>query len=495
MNEVWERLEAYLREHAPELHDGLAPGASEAALSQLERTLGYPLPGDLRASLARHDGERGSVGFLSHDLLSCEGIRASWETQRQVGGEDWRTGWIPVAHDGAGNYVYVDAASGAVRSFDHEGWVHAELADAWREVLEEAADLLEDDQPSYDEDLGWVLDGEEWEELHEMLVGGEELEDLDAAQSKGAARAAEAAQTPAEREAALAVLDQALAADPQSGEARVARARLRLTLGQPAQALEDLGCERRPSPADLAGVYVAALAHWDLGQAAEAREALEGWLKSGAARIEAFGEVRWSGPPETQDVVARLALLDEEGAPRPLDVEDWRRRTLHLLAKGERAGAADALAERLRREPWDDDGWRRLLRLRVELDDLPGAFAAIQEACAAGTHLLGSEESLSALLEEEPGDALARFRRGALRVLQGEHLGAIMDLARVELDSPVLAGWRGRARAAQGDAEGARADPSAALEGAGPLLGAEAWREALGSLGAPTDMEGDELEL
>lgn len=79
----------------------LRPGASEAALTGLERALGRRLPGDLRRSLAIHDG--GELG--EHTLLSTGAIAAASATLGQPG-------VVPFADSGVGTLTCVDLQPG-----------------------------------------------------------------------------------------------------------------------------------------------------------------------------------------------------------------------------------------------------------------------------------------------------------------------------------------------------------------------------------------------
>jgi cell wall assembly regulator SMI1 len=56
MNNLWPRLEAQLRIHAPDLASRLRPGASEAEIAAYEAETGQALPEELRLSYLRHDG-------------------------------------------------------------------------------------------------------------------------------------------------------------------------------------------------------------------------------------------------------------------------------------------------------------------------------------------------------------------------------------------------------------------------------------------------------
>lgn len=58
-------------------------GAAEDQLAELERALGAPLPKDLRAFLAQHDGGRGTVGARKRPLVlwSAEQIGRAAQTE------------------------------------------------------------------------------------------------------------------------------------------------------------------------------------------------------------------------------------------------------------------------------------------------------------------------------------------------------------------------------------------------------------------------------
>ena len=58
MRDLWDRLESYLREHAPAVLATLNPPASDAQIRDAERRLARKLPPDLLASLKVHDGQR-----------------------------------------------------------------------------------------------------------------------------------------------------------------------------------------------------------------------------------------------------------------------------------------------------------------------------------------------------------------------------------------------------------------------------------------------------
>ncbi|EST38077.1 hypothetical protein N566_09415 [Streptomycetaceae bacterium MP113-05] len=111
--ESWARIDAWLAANAPASMARLRPGAEPAALAAAEQALGMPLPADLAASLACHDGSDPGSGVLPFrvDLLSAEGLAEQWELWNAVstefdegeepwgmiaGQRHWHRLWVPV---------------------------------------------------------------------------------------------------------------------------------------------------------------------------------------------------------------------------------------------------------------------------------------------------------------------------------------------------------------------------------------------------------------
>jgi cell wall assembly regulator SMI1 len=101
---------------------------SEAALQRLEKTLGHPLPEDLRTFLATRTQE---AGYFEYQLLDAKGIALNWKlltgllkkgsfakarparrTDPRLTGGWWQPGFIPFAEDSGGNLFCVDVAPG-----------------------------------------------------------------------------------------------------------------------------------------------------------------------------------------------------------------------------------------------------------------------------------------------------------------------------------------------------------------------------------------------
>jgi cell wall assembly regulator SMI1 len=107
------RLERWLHQHRPRFLKGLKPGASAADLDSLEKASGQPLPADLRALLAWHNGQNDDfVGCFEENwyLMDTQQIAEAWREQT---GSDatkavWQKGWIPFLDDDRDNYTFLD---------------------------------------------------------------------------------------------------------------------------------------------------------------------------------------------------------------------------------------------------------------------------------------------------------------------------------------------------------------------------------------------------
>jgi cell wall assembly regulator SMI1 len=125
-----ERLEAWLAAHLPATLADLNPPASSVDVADLEAECGFILPADLHTLYGWHDGQRGSSSGLFYGLqfLSLENIAQEWNTTYELLMEDEDFGdgpssstpagaiqgfsahvaWIPLAHDGSGNFLGLD---------------------------------------------------------------------------------------------------------------------------------------------------------------------------------------------------------------------------------------------------------------------------------------------------------------------------------------------------------------------------------------------------
>jgi cell wall assembly regulator SMI1 len=100
----------------------LRKGASDAALAKLEKAAGT-LGEDLEAWFRWHDGQSGatSIGPSKNDrLLSSAESLSAWRFLEREGHAPWRSQWLPVMENGAGDYVVVDRKNGKLLRYYHD---------------------------------------------------------------------------------------------------------------------------------------------------------------------------------------------------------------------------------------------------------------------------------------------------------------------------------------------------------------------------------------
>jgi cell wall assembly regulator SMI1 len=127
VHENWQQVERWLAAHAADVLARLPPGASESALVEAEETIGFPLPRDLRESLAVHDGNEG-VFWLHEDqlggLMPLRDIVETWQTLVDLFGDGsndasakppapikrrwWHRKWVPFLHPDLGDKTCID---------------------------------------------------------------------------------------------------------------------------------------------------------------------------------------------------------------------------------------------------------------------------------------------------------------------------------------------------------------------------------------------------
>jgi len=106
------RLNTWLAQHRPRFHKNLAPAASSAELNSLNKSLGKPVPADLRALLLWHNGQGNEyVGyFVDHWLLLSAARIAAAKAELDIVGIEygWKKDWVPFLDDDGGNFVVLD---------------------------------------------------------------------------------------------------------------------------------------------------------------------------------------------------------------------------------------------------------------------------------------------------------------------------------------------------------------------------------------------------
>ncbi len=195
MEEVWQRIESWLRDAAPKRFR-LTPGASEGEIRAAESTIGCHLPEDVRESYRVHNGsnriwlvEQGYLMPLEppHDLprrqrVLFRGVVESWQAMQEMlargyfdtpGGRSrpkgpikkdwWNPRWIPITDNQCGDSLGLDmdpakgGQVGQVISWWHERGLIRVLATNLRSWLSGVADDLEAGRCRFDERAGAIL--------------------------------------------------------------------------------------------------------------------------------------------------------------------------------------------------------------------------------------------------------------------------------------------------------------------------------------------------
>ncbi|WP_406341211.1 SMI1/KNR4 family protein [Streptomyces sp. NBC_00648] len=170
VTDAWQRIETWLRAHAPASYASLKPGASQEEIAALEETLGVPVPAPLKALWSLHAGVRHvyGAGFLLDDraLMDLDRVvylyRMKMDIQersealsaiRRAAGRDeekttaWKTTWIPVCSFGADDTfsgLYLETDTGYMYPWSREDhYRDDEKRETLVTYLEEIADSLE----------------------------------------------------------------------------------------------------------------------------------------------------------------------------------------------------------------------------------------------------------------------------------------------------------------------------------------------------------------
>ncbi|MFF5336820.1 SMI1/KNR4 family protein [Streptomyces sp. NPDC013181] len=161
VQEAWDRIDAWLREHAPRTFATLRPPAEPEEIAAAERELGLAFPAELVASLRRHNGAVGGADafqFSTHDrLLTVSEIVHDTLFMRDVAegldDEDsayyWTDAYVKFgSYEVTADGLTIDCgreqgACGAIGRFFDETGTDFGTADSLGAYLTELADLLE----------------------------------------------------------------------------------------------------------------------------------------------------------------------------------------------------------------------------------------------------------------------------------------------------------------------------------------------------------------
>lgn len=186
MEEIWARIEAWLRANAPQVLDTLQPGISDTQIQVLESFLGISLPDDFKESYQIYNGQSGDdYGLLEgREFLSLERLQQEWQiwkdlldagdfegiTSEPVAGirdDWWNAHWLPLTYDGSGNHDCLDlnpaegGTHGQVITMWHDAAEREILASSFRQWLEQYADGLESGQFVFSEEDGGIVNAED----------------------------------------------------------------------------------------------------------------------------------------------------------------------------------------------------------------------------------------------------------------------------------------------------------------------------------------------
>lgn len=111
MNELLSRLDRWLSAHRKRFQHALLPGARSADFDALAAVLGKPVPEELRALLAWHNGQSEDVPGAfegSWNLLSTQQIVEAKKELDAEPHEGWNKAWTPFLDDDTGNYLCLE---------------------------------------------------------------------------------------------------------------------------------------------------------------------------------------------------------------------------------------------------------------------------------------------------------------------------------------------------------------------------------------------------
>lgn len=157
IDDSWSRIERWLAGNAPLPLDTLNPPATRESLDELRRTLDFPLPDQLVASLLRHDGSHEDPAGAGHfvlpggyRLLSVAQIGQFWRRSTDIlldsrhrdmlTGVWWHRHWVPFAVSRPNDALVIDQRAGA-----RHGWIGEHRGmDTYFESWESYSDMLAD---------------------------------------------------------------------------------------------------------------------------------------------------------------------------------------------------------------------------------------------------------------------------------------------------------------------------------------------------------------
>lgn len=192
IEEIWKRLENWLRSNAPDILEDLRSGATKEQIKELEQFVDTELPEDFKASHLIFNGtyEEGLGLIDGCELLSIERIKEEWQSWKELfdggdfqdeNGHDfqtdadskispffwWNPKWIPITHDGGGNHYCIDldptaqGNRGQIITFWHDAPEREVIAPSFKDWLQSFLENLESGKLVYSEEYSCIMNVEE----------------------------------------------------------------------------------------------------------------------------------------------------------------------------------------------------------------------------------------------------------------------------------------------------------------------------------------------
>jgi cell wall assembly regulator SMI1 len=160
IDQLWERIDRWLADHAPATLASLNPPASASDLAEVETALGRPLPEELTASLRHHNGtdehlRTGRFALAGYMLLSTSQIVARWQMIERLLADTpqsnrdalWQSHWVPFATSVGADMLYLDQPAGApeatVGTFVHDDFPRPREWPSYSALLDQTAHAIE----------------------------------------------------------------------------------------------------------------------------------------------------------------------------------------------------------------------------------------------------------------------------------------------------------------------------------------------------------------
>ena len=183
MANAWKRIRKWYESHVsappyPEFFDWGHP-ASDADLDALEKNLGLAFPDDLRDTYKVYDGDNKQDILPGGYFMALSEVKTTWEMFKEPVDQGafndadanpkgpikqrwWNTKWIPVLHNGGGDYHCVDmdpdkrGTMGQLIKFQHETGPSHVVAPSFGDFVTGFANKLEAGVYEFDTQKGTV---------------------------------------------------------------------------------------------------------------------------------------------------------------------------------------------------------------------------------------------------------------------------------------------------------------------------------------------------